>query len=133
MHTDASSDYSDVHYSHRNWLLKCMEKELDCVVISDHNTGSNVDAIKNEYIQLREENHVNFRELIIFPAIELTVNNGIHLLVLFPEDTGSQKISTFLGAVGITGDEGNIEAITRKSLSEIFDIANNGVMKNSGC
>lgn len=125
MHTDASSDYSDPNYSHRNWLLKCMEKELDCVVISDHNTGINVDAIKNEYIQLQQENHVNFRELIIFPAIELTVNNGIHLLVLFPEDTSSQKISTFLGAVGINGDEGNIEAITRKSLSEIFDISNN--------
>ena len=125
MHTNASSDYRDDNYSHRNWLLKCMNKELDCVVISDHNSGSNVDAIKNEYLLLKEENHDDFRNLVIFPSVELTVNGGIHLLVVFPEDTTSRQITIFLGAVRITGEEGDIEAVTSKSLSDVFNIANN--------
>jgi len=123
MHTNASSDYRDINYTHRNWLLKCMEQELDCVVISDHNTGKNIDCIKSEYIQLQDENHIDFRPLIIFPAVELTVNGGIHLLVIFSEDTNSQKVSTFLGTVRINGEEGDIEAITNQSLSDVLDTA----------
>lgn len=126
MHTNASTDYRDSdNYGHDNWLLKCMEKELDCVVISDHNTGKNIDEIKKAYEQIQQNNHQNFRELVIFPAVELTVNGGIHLLVIFPEDTSSQKISAFLGAVGITSNEGDIELVTNKSLPDILDLANN--------
>lgn len=124
MHTNASSDYRDQNYSHRNWLLKCMEKELDCVVISDHNSGSNIDQIKNEYLLLEQENPVSFRKLVIFPAVELTVNTGIHLLVIFPEYATSQQISTFLGSVRIDGNVGDIEAITHLSLNDVLDIAN---------
>lgn len=129
MHTDASSDYRDENYTHRSWLLKCMEKELDCVVISDHNTGKNIDFIKDEYSQIKEENLHNFRELTILPSIELTVNGGVHLLVIFPEDTESKKISSFLGAVGIYSNEGDIEAITTKSLLDILDITNKSEYK----
>lgn len=125
MHTNASSDYNDLTYSHRNWLLKCMEKELDCVVISDHNTGKNIDAINNEYNLMKNENLENFRELIIFPSIELTVNSGVHLLVIFPEYSTSSKITSFLGTVRINGNEGDINAITQESLTNVLNIANN--------
>lgn len=124
MHTNASTDYRDnTDYTHKNWLLKCMEKELDGVIVSDHNTGKNIDNIKQAYKELEEENHQDFRKLVIFPAIELTVNSGIHLLVIFHEDQTSTIISRFLGAVHLEGDEGNIATVTRETLTNILNIA----------
>ncbi len=124
MHTNASSDYRDNEsYSHETWLLKCMEQELDGVVIADHNTGSNIDDIKRTYETLRDEQHPNFRELTIFPAIELTVNGGIHLLVVFSENMMSSNVSRFLGAVQLEGDEGDIATVTRETLTKILNIA----------
>jgi len=124
MHTSASSDYRDnENYSHEIWLLKCMENKLDGVVIADHNTGSNIDDIKRSYEALRDEKHPTFRELIIFPAIELTVNGGIHLLVIFSENMMSSNISMFLGAVELGGSEGDIATVTRETLTKILNIA----------
>lgn len=124
MHTSASTDYRDMdNYSHETWLLKCMEEELDGVVISDHNTGSSINDIKSEYIRLEQSGNPNFRELIIFPAIELTVNNGVHLLVIFNESEGTPTITRFIGAVGLAGNEGDIASITIKSMIEILNLA----------
>jgi DNA repair ATPase RecN len=123
MHTNASSDYRDMdNYTHEKWLLKCMEKKLDGVVVSDHNTGKNIDEIKNAYITLKNSENPNFRELVIFPSVELTVNNGIHLLVIFNEDETSSIITRLIGSVGLTGNEGDIEAVTKKSVIEILNI-----------
>jgi len=124
MHTDASTDYRDMStYTHEKWLLKCMEEELDGVVISDHNTGSSIDGIKVAYETLKNSGNTNFRKLTIFPGIELTVNNGIHLLVIFSENKNSSIISRFIGKCDLAGDEGEISTVTNESLTNILNIA----------
>lgn len=124
MHTIASSDYRDIQiYTDDLWLLECMSKELDCVVVSDHNSGAQIDSLKSAYLNLKQLNNPNFRELTIFPAIELTVNGGIHILVIFHEATTSSNLTQFIGSVNLNGNAGDINAITSKSLTEIIDIA----------
>lgn len=123
MHTVASSDYRDVDtYSDDAWLLECMSKELDCVVVSDHNSGTQIDSLKSSYLNLKQQNHPDFRDLTIFPAIELTVNGGIHALIIFNETTTTSNLTQFLGSVDLIGTAGDINAITSKSLTEIIAI-----------
>lgn len=124
MHTQASSDYRDSNiYTDDIWLLECMSKKLDCVVVSDHNSGLQIDSLKSSYLNLKQQNYSGFRELVIFPAIELTVNGGIHILVIFNEATSSTNLTQFIGSVNLNGSVGDINAITSKSLTEIIDIA----------
>lgn len=47
-HTTASNDYKELELTHRQWLLSYMSKDIDAVVISDHNSGSNIDVLKSE-------------------------------------------------------------------------------------
>jgi predicted ATPase len=124
MHTDASSDYRDKeNYTHEKWLLQCMKEKLDGVVISDHNTGKNIDSIVEQYEILKNSGNPDFRELIIFPGVELTVHQGIHLLVIFPEGTPSSEVSKFIGNCGFPGNEGDISSVTTESLIKILDLA----------
>ncbi len=39
-HTPASHDYKIPDISPREWLLAYMKQHVDCVVISDHNSGA---------------------------------------------------------------------------------------------
>lgn len=123
MHTVTSSDYRDAGtYSDDAWLLECMSKELDCVVVSDHNSGTQIDSLKSAYLNLKQQNHPDFRDLTIFPAIELTVNGGIHALIIFNETITTSNLTQFLGSVNLSGTAGDINAITSKSLTEIITI-----------
>lgn len=47
-HTPASHDYKIPDISPREWLLAYMKQHVDCVVISDHNSGAWVDVLKGE-------------------------------------------------------------------------------------
>nr|WP_052256057.1 hypothetical protein [Salinicoccus sp. YB14-2] len=48
-HTPASKDYREQSITPREWVLKYMEKDIDCVVITDHNTGGWIDILKEGF------------------------------------------------------------------------------------
>lgn len=52
----------------REWLLDYMSKEIDCVAVTDHNSGEWIDTLKAEVNLMREENIDGFREIAIFPG-----------------------------------------------------------------
>lgn len=97
------------------WLKKFMEAEIDCVVVSDHNTGAWIDQLKDAYAKMKQNHDKTFRDLILFPAVELSVNNGFHLLAVFDTDAKTEKIDSLLGAVDYHATKGDCDGTTGKS------------------
>lgn len=92
-HTPASADYADNTLTDREWLLSYMRRQVDAVVISDHNTGAKIDSLKAELQRMTldagEGGLEGFRPLTLFPGVELTATGNVHILaVLNPECTG---------------------------------------------
>ena len=128
-HTPASDDYgkgpdqaSLKNRTHREWLVDFMQAEIDCVAITDHNSGAWIDGLKSELQTMRSENADDFRELVLFPGVEISVNGGIHLLALLDPSKTSSDIDSLLGAVGYSGEKGKSDEVTSKSFSEVIDL-----------
>lgn len=116
-HTPASHDYGHGDDCFRSvkpeeWLQKAMEKELDCVVVTDHNSGGWIDKLKakNEDIQGQDAKPEWFRELTIFPGVEITVADSskrVHLLAVLDPSCGSENVTSLLGDCGINNNFGD--------------------------
>ena len=112
-HTPASADYGkggDQAALHRitpeDWLLGFMRAGMDCVAITDHNSGEWIDRLKSALSSLEEEEHDEFRPLYLFPGVEVTANGNIHVLALFDTDKDSSDIDKLLGDVRYRGNPG---------------------------
>jgi predicted metal-dependent phosphoesterase TrpH len=82
------------------WLLKVMAAEIDCVAVTDHNSGDWIDKLKFAYERMKQEAPLGFRELHLFPGVEISVQGGFHLLAIFdPVVASSQTISDLLAQV----------------------------------
>ena len=116
-HSPKSDDYGRGNKSLKNidhvaWLQKAMEAKLDCVVITDHNSGGWIDGLKekNNVLKKSESKPEWFRDLTVFPGVEITVadsSNRIHLLAVFDPLCDSQKITAVLGSCGINSGFGD--------------------------
>jgi energy-coupling factor transporter ATP-binding protein EcfA2 len=106
------------------WLLKYMAAEIDCVAITDHNSGEWVDKLKAAYTAMQRQAKtgqapVGFRELHLFPGVEISVQGGFHLLAIFDPSATSQTISDLLAKVEYTGTRGDSDGVTRKGAAEV--------------
>jgi PHP family Zn ribbon phosphoesterase len=121
-HTPKSNGYKDPFkgIEPEEWIRKAMQSGLDCVVIADHNSGAWIDALKAKNTELRNQDAKPdwYKELTIFPGVEITVANSssrVHLLAVFDPSYDSQKVTGVLGSFGITdgyGDEQNTSTKT---------------------
>ena len=108
------------------WLLKYMAAGIDCVAITDHNTGEWIDKLKAAYAEMKRLKPEEFHELHLFPGVEISVIGGIHLLAIFGPDATSATITSLLGGVGFPAhlhgetDDKEGAAITRASLLEVL-------------
>lgn len=76
---------------------RCLEQKLDCVAVTDHNTGEWIDKIKSVSEQ---------KGLIVFPGVEITCDTAkVHLLILFDRDKNTTYVEDFLIECGITRPE----------------------------
>ncbi len=105
--------------SPEQWLLKFMEAGIDCVAVTDHNTGEWIDGLKAAYQRLDQERPEGFRPLCLFPGVEITVNGGFHLLAVFDPETPADEIGHLLGRVGYEGTRGDSDGTTRESAAEV--------------
>ena len=115
-HTPASQDYgkggdhaSVRHITPKDWLLGFMRAGIDCVAVTDHNSGEWIDPLKQALRELEQEQHPDFRSLYLFPGVEVTANGGIHILAIFDTDKSSDDVTRLLGAVGYHGSRGASE------------------------
>ena len=114
------------------WLLKYMAAEIDCVAVTDHNSGAWIDKLKEAYARMKHDADAGtppagFRELHLFPGVEISVQGGVHLLAIFDKNTSSATIASILGSVGFPAhlhgetDDKDGAAITHDSLLQVIE------------
>ena len=105
------------------WLRRFMEKGLDCVAVTDHNSGGWIDRLKGALHTLKDSDGKPewYQPLCLFPGVEISVNGGVHLLAVFDPEKSGSDIDTLLGAVGYNGTKGTSDGVTTKSLTEVVD------------
>ena len=125
-HTPASVDYgkgpnqADLKkVAPREWLLGFMRAGVDCVAVTDHNSGDWIDELKNALHELGREPPPDFRALHLFPGVEITANGGIHILAVLDGDKGAAEVSALLGAVKYQGVRGASDAAANLAAIEV--------------
>ena len=110
-HSPASEDYGKGpsqtllrERSPRDWLLDFMRAGIDCVAVTDHNTGAWVDRLKEANAALSDEQPEDFRPLDLFPGVEINTHGGVHMLAILDPAKGKSDIDRLLGAVGLPED-----------------------------
>lgn len=116
LHTPASLCFKDRGVTAEQWVDRCLEQKLDCVAVTDHNTGEWIDKIKTVADQ---------KGLIVFPGVEITCDTAkVHLLILFDRDKDTTYVDDFLIECGISRSEfAQTTACSQKTCLEIADIA----------
>ena len=128
-HTPASNDYGKgqkqtalQERSPKEWLLDYMCAGVDCIAVTDHNTGAWIDPVKTALGELASEKPEGFRPLSVFPGVEISVNGGVHLLAILGCDKTTADIDSLLGAVGFHSPcKGSSDAVTTKSFIEVVE------------
>lgn len=127
-HTPASSDYGKgdnqkklKEISPQEWLLSYMRQEVDCVAITDHNSGDWIDSLQQALKKLEDEKHAEYRPIWLFPGVELTVQGGVHILAIFDTDKKKSDIDSLLGAVRYHGTKGSSDSCTKLGAIEVID------------
>lgn len=122
-HTPASRDTpwykQNLQLTPEQWLLKYMVAKIDCVAVTDHNSGAWIDKLKQTYSEMKAQADAGsppagFRELNIFPGVEISVSGGFHLLALFDPSATTRTITDLLAAVRYQGTDGDSDGVTRE-------------------
>lgn len=108
-HTPFSSDaYNGENIvTERTWLIAHMNCGIDAVVVSDHNGGGWIDTLKQEYMRLETEGLPEFRPLALFPGVEITTSQNVHILVILDPSAPGSDISRVLQIARYRGTEGD--------------------------
>ena len=122
-HTPASYDFKQdtEGVTSESWLKAFMEKGIDCVAVTDHNSGDWIDRLKQELARLEENQPIWYHPLYLFPGVEISVSGGVHLLAIFERDVNQSVIDQLLDAVDYQGTKGKSNGVTSRSLTEVVD------------
>lgn len=128
-HTPRSDDYGKgtnqaalKARSPREWLLDFMGVGMDCVAITDHNSGEWIDELKAELAVLDAEMPTGYRPMTLFPGVEVSVNGGIHIIALFDPSAGGSKIISLLSKCGFSGQYGKTDDCTLQSCAAVIEL-----------
>ena len=127
-HTPVSADYGKGpdqaalrQISPEDWLLAFMRAEVDCVAVTDHNSGEWVDRLATALAKLEADKHVDFRPLSLFPGVEITANGGVHILAILDGSKRSADVAQLLGAVRFRGTRGASDLAADASPKEVIE------------
>lgn len=127
-HTPASRDTpwhalveTDEAVAPEAWLQKFMDAGVDCVAVTDHNSGDWIDVLNGAYEGMKAAGGESFRDLFLFPGVEISVNNGVHLLAIFDSAKTKADIDGLLGQVEYDGTKGDSDGCTRRSIIEVIE------------
>lgn len=116
LHSTASQCFKDRTVTPEQWVDAAIEAGLNCVALTDHNTGRGIDEIKAIAYK---------KGLIVFPGVELTCDTSkIHLLIIFDREKTSQDIEDFILLCGINREQfAKSDAHSEKNIFDIMDLA----------
>lgn len=121
-HTPASFDYGKSDSSlkasktAKDWLLDYIANGIECVAITDHNSGDWIDSLKDAAETLRAEGH----SIFVFPGVEITANSNIHVLGIFDPYASSADISAVIGASKFRGTKGDSDSVAEESAENVI-------------
>lgn len=121
-HTPASGDYGKgpnqaalQAMKPKDWLLGFMRAGIDCVAVTDHNSGEWIDRLKAALIDLKANGYPEFHDLYLFPGIEVSAHGGVHVLGLLDPTASTADVTQLLGSVDYRGTRGASDAVTGKT------------------
>jgi hypothetical protein len=88
--------------------------DLTLVAITDHNTFKFVRPVQNAASKRTDGN------LIVLPGIEITLEEGAHIIAIFDTDFDETKQNHFLGMLKLPIDGSSKDAVRDKSCSEVL-------------
>ena len=109
VHTPASNDMADAWQTAtpEDVVRIAIEKELDVIGITDHNTAAWCDLVRRA---------ADGTSLTVFPGVEISTPQG-HILAIFDNDVSSSHIEDLLIAVGIPRDRfGSLDVATQEGI-----------------
>ncbi len=117
LHTPASDCFENKEITPEEWVSTAIERGLDCVAVSDHNSANWIDKI----VDAAKET-----SLVVFPAVEITCSDAkVHLLIIFEIGTTKTTIEDFLTICRIERTKfGEKDAHSELSVEEIIKEAN---------
>lgn len=122
LHTPESKCFQDRNVTAEQWVQRAIEQDLDCIAVTDHNSGNWVDQIKVA---------ASGSKLIVFPGVEITCDTSkVHLLVIFDPSKTSTEVNDFLIQCGIKREDfADQLASTMQTIFEVAERAfNNGAL-----
>ncbi|MFJ8066908.1 TrlF family AAA-like ATPase [Psychrobacillus sp. NPDC096426] len=116
LHTTVSECFRDKTITAEQWIQKCIDEGLQCVAVTDHNTGDGIDEIKT----------AAEGKIIVFPGVEVTCGDSKqHVLIIFDPSKNSSYVNEFLTYIGIFGEDRAKESTsTNLSIFEVAEKAN---------
>lgn len=115
LHTPESKCFADTDVTAEQWVKACLDKGLEVVAVTDHNSGNYIDQI----IEAAQGTG-----LTVFPGVEITCDTSkVHLLILFDKDKRSSDINAFLHYCGIQDQKFAEQDATTEEDETIFTVA----------
>ena len=112
IHTPKSLCYSNPSTTLEQIVDAALDRGLDVVGITDHNTVEAIDSIR----EIARE-----KGLFVFPGVELSVKGG-HILAIFELDTQVERLEDFLDYVGVAREgRGDAAATAEDGIEEVFE------------
>ena len=121
LHTPASNDYEEPKVTYFEWMSKVIEKELDVIAITDHNTVAGIAAIQREIewlTRLERDNRLTEDErgrlqawrgfadkVMVLPGFEFTATFGFHIIGIFPPDMPVRQLEHILLSLKVPPDK----------------------------
>lgn len=119
-HTPASLDYrGDKAISPRQWLQGYRDAGIQCIAVTDHNTGEWIDRLRATLAELRQEDPT-WNEFFLFPGMELSCSGGVHLKVILDPEKNSADIEAIRGCAKYQGTPGDSDGVTRLSVADVI-------------
>jgi DNA repair ATPase RecN len=91
------------------WVSSAKSSGLHAIALTDHNTAAAIAPIRAAASALIDCP-------VVLPGVEVTANDGTHLLVVFDEHCTGQHVDEFLGLAGVPVDQRG-KQVARSSLS----------------
>ena len=121
-HTPASKDYrGDSSIQPDEWLELYLNAGINCVVVTDHNTGEWIDLLREALVQQKLNDEEKWADFELFPGVEISCNGGVHLIAILDPEKQGADINGLVGAVGYQGSRGDSDGVTDLSVENVIN------------
>lgn len=117
-HSPASADFRDANSDENDWqrwLQAASNAGLHAVAVTDHNSAAAISSLQSARSGLQNPP-------VLFPGVEITATDGVHILALMSPDKGQRDVQHLLAQVGVrVEDQGTSQARSKLGAEQILE------------